>query len=246
MLIHRDFCQQEVRIAAVVSGDMALLEACESGDVYLGIARQLGFISESMSAPELKAVRGLFKTVVLGIQYGLGARSLAVRTGISLSEAAEILARLRARFRVFEAYAQSVVERAGLLLEDQHALRLDHAMPVRHQPAHGEKFPDPINGRRGLARLLYPGGAPRNPDRRAGARCGHGRGAARSGRGDASAALDRCMRDASAVVLRGYELPTDVQLIGAGQKHQRYFDDRGEAMWNTVTRLVAKLEEQTA
>ena len=59
---------------------------------------------------------------------------------------------------------------------------------------------------------------------------------------DVSAALDRCMRDASAIVLRGYELPTDVQLIGAGQEHQRYYDDRGEAMWNTVTRLVNKLE----
>src|SRR5262245_61999997 len=101
-LCHRDFCQQEVRIAAVVSGDVALLQACESGDVYLGIAQQLGFVRESMSAVELKAVRTLFKTVVLGIQYGLGAPSLAVRTGISLFEASEILARLRARFRVFE------------------------------------------------------------------------------------------------------------------------------------------------
>ena len=35
-LIHRDYSQQEVRIAAVLSGDSALLEACESGDVYFG------------------------------------------------------------------------------------------------------------------------------------------------------------------------------------------------------------------
>ena len=34
-----------------------------------------------------EAVRTLFKTVVLGIQYGLGPRSLAVRTGISMFEA---------------------------------------------------------------------------------------------------------------------------------------------------------------
>src|SRR5262249_2892417 len=116
-LIHRDYCQQEVRIAAVLSGDAALLEACESGDVYLGIATQLGFISESMSAEERKAVRTLFKTVVLGIQCGLGALSLAVRAGISLFEANEILARLRARFRVFEDWAACVVDRAGLDLE---------------------------------------------------------------------------------------------------------------------------------
>jgi hypothetical protein len=68
VLVHRDYCQQEVRIAAVLSGDEALLQACESGDVYLGIARQLGFLSDSMNADEQKAVRALFKTVVLGIQ----------------------------------------------------------------------------------------------------------------------------------------------------------------------------------
>jgi DNA polymerase I-like protein with 3'-5' exonuclease and polymerase domains len=60
---------------------------------------------------------------------------------------------------------------------------------------------------------------------------------------DVSAALDRLMRDASAVVLRGYELPTDVQLILPGQ---RYYDERGQAMWNTVTKLVTKLEERRA
>src|SRR5262249_13140801 len=96
-----------------------LLQACESGDgdVYLGIAEQLGFLRGSLNDTERGAVRRLFKTVVLGIQYGLGARSLAVRAGISLSEACEILARLRTRFRVFEDYARSVVDHAGLNLE---------------------------------------------------------------------------------------------------------------------------------
>src|SRR5262249_10609650 len=117
VLVHRDYAQQEVRIAAIVSGDKALLEACESGDVYLGIAEQLGFLRGSMNDIERKAVRALFKTVVLGIQYGLGARSLATRAGITLSEACEILARLRARFHVFEDYARSVLDHAGLNLE---------------------------------------------------------------------------------------------------------------------------------
>ena len=91
VLVHRDYRQQEVRIAAVLSGDEALLRACESGDVYLGIAQELGFVRESMSPAEVSAVRALFKTVVLGIQYGLGPVSLAIRTGISLFEASEIL-----------------------------------------------------------------------------------------------------------------------------------------------------------
>ena len=60
---------------------------------------------------------------------------------------------------------------------------------------------------------------------------------------EASLALDRVMRDAAAVVLRGYELPTDVKTILPGG---RYEDDRGAEMWGTVSKLVAKLEEQTA
>jgi hypothetical protein len=58
---------------------------------------------------------------------------------------------------------------------------------------------------------------------------------------DVSAALDRLMGDAAAVVLRGYRLPTDKQVIRPGNN---YVDDRGAAMWATVTRLVAKLEQE--
>jgi hypothetical protein len=54
---------------------------------------------------------------VLGIQYGLDALSFAVRAGISLSEACEILARLRARFRGFEDYAHSVLDRLPAILD---------------------------------------------------------------------------------------------------------------------------------
>jgi hypothetical protein len=47
----------------------------------------------------------------------------------------------------------------------------------------------------------------------------------------------------SGASMRGYELPTDVQMVRPGE---RYFDERGEAMWKTVTGLVAKLEERRA
>src|SRR5262249_19141113 len=83
-LVYRDYCQQELHIAGAVSGDSELLAACETGDVYLGVAKQLGFAPPDATKETHGAVRNLFKTVVLGIIYGLGARSLAVRTGVSL------------------------------------------------------------------------------------------------------------------------------------------------------------------
>jgi hypothetical protein len=238
-LIHRDYCQQEVRIAAVLSGDTALLEACESGDVYLGLASQLGFISEGMSPAALKAARTLFKTVVLAIQYGAGARSLAIRAGISLYEAGEILARLRARFRVFEDWTKRVADRAGLDLEISTPLGWIMQCPPGINPRTVRNFPIQSTGaeilhvacvlaeRRGI-RLV----APVHDAIMAEAPIEQAE--------DVSAALDRTMRDAAAVVLRGYELPTDVQMVRPGQ---RYFDERGEAMWNTINKLIAKREE---
>ena len=60
---------------------------------------------------------------------------------------------------------------------------------------------------------------------------------------DVAVAFDRVMRDASTIVLRGYELPSDCQIIRPGG---RYFDKRGKAMWDTVTGLLAKRERETA
>jgi DNA polymerase I len=242
VLIHRDYSQQEARIAAVVSGDTELLQACESGDVYKGIARQLGFLRDGMTEAEIKAVRTLFKTVVLGIQYGLGARSLAIRTGISLYEAGEILARLRARFRVFEEYAARVADEAGLFLELSTPLGWIMQCPPGINPRTVRNFPIQSTGseilhvacvmaeRRGIQIV-----APVHDALMAQAPIDQA--------DNVSAALEQVMRDAAAVVLRGYELPTEAQLIRPGE---RYYDDRGEEMWKTVEELVAKREVKTA
>jgi hypothetical protein len=241
-LVHRDYCQQEVRIAAVLSGDSALLEACESGDVYFGVAKQLGFLPDSLNEAERKAVRSLFKTVVLGIQYGLGFRSLAVRTGISLFEAGEILARLQARFRRFEDYAQNVLDYAGLRLEIGTPLGWWMQCPSGTNPRTIRNFPMQSAGaeilhvacvlaeRRGIEVVapVHDAILAECPAHQV---------------DEVSAALDQVMGDAAAVVLRGYRLPTDCQIIRPGE---RYFDDRGKAMWDTVTGLMAKLERETA
>ena len=60
---------------------------------------------------------------------------------------------------------------------------------------------------------------------------------------EVSAALDRVMRDASSIVLRGYELPTDCQIVRPGA---RFDDDRGVEMWTTVERLLQQLEAKSA
>jgi hypothetical protein len=242
VLVHRDYKQQEPRIAAIVSGDKTLLEACESADLYLGIAEQLGFLRSSLNDIERRGVRILFKTVVLGIQYGLGARSLAVRADISLSEACEILARLRARFHVFEDFSRSVLDHAGLNLELCTPFGWYMHCPSGTNPRTLRNFPIQSTGseilhvacilaeRRGIELVapIHDAFLAEGPLNRA---------------EELSVELDRLMGDASAVMLRGYRLPTDFQIIRPGE---RYFDERGGAMWNTVAELLAKREREIA
>jgi len=242
VLVHRDYKQEEPRIAAIVSGDRALLEACESDDLYLGIAQQLGFLRDGMNEIERKGVRALFKTVMLGIQYGLGARSLAVRTGISISEAAEILARLRSRFYAFEDYARSVLDHAGLKLEIGTPFGWFMQCPSGINSRTVRNFPIQSTGseilhvacilaerrRIELVAPIHDALLAEGPLDQA---------------EELSLELDRLMGDAAATVLRGYRLPTDFQIIRPGQ---RYYDERGEAMWNTVTKLLARREQGAA
>ena len=198
-----------------------------------------------MSISELEDVRMLFKTVVLGILYGLGVETLAVRAGITLYEAAEILARLKARFRVFYDYTQHVLDHAGLLLEVSTPYGWVMQCPPSINPRTVTNFPIQTTGaeilhvlsimaeRRGIEIV-----APVHDAVMVQAPLDQVH--------DVSAALDRLMRDASSVVLRGYELPTDEQLIGPGLHHPRYYDKRGVTMWDTATKLVDKLERERA
>jgi DNA polymerase-1 len=232
VLIHRDYSQQEVTIAAILSNDPVLLTACASGDVYRGMAEQLGF------DPEAPGVRQLFKTVVLAILYGLQARSLAMLTGLSLYEAGEILARSRASFRVFEDYVRRVQDHAGLNLEISTPFGWVMQCPPEINPRTVRNFPVQSSAaeiyrvavilaeRRGIQLVasihdaLIAEADPQDVD-------------------DVSAALDRAMRDAASIVLRGHELPTDVQIVAPGE---HFFEKNGVDMWRTVLGLLDKLE----
>jgi DNA polymerase I len=243
VLIHRDYAQQEPQIAAVLSGDGELLAACRSGDVYLGIARMLGFVPEGAPPDELAQTRTLFKTVVLGILYGLGVDSLAMRAGVSRGEAGEILARLRARFRAFEYFAASVTDHAGLDMEIGTQFGWHMQCPPHINPRTVRNFPIQSTGaevlhvvtvlaeRRGLGVV-----APIHDALviEADARDAE----------DANRELDRVMGDAGSVVLRGYRLRTDAQpIIRYGG---RFFDKAGIEMWNMVNELLAQVERNAA
>ena len=61
--------------------------------------------------------------------------------------------------------------------------------------------------------------------------------------GDQVQAMRDAMAEASCVILDGFKLRTDAELIRFPQRHR---DDRGVAMWETVMDLLDSLERGAA
>jgi hypothetical protein len=78
--LYLDWRTQEVGVAAAHSGDEALMEAYQSGDVYHALARTSGFTTDSDRERWKKQnpdTRQRMKALQLGITYGMGVPSLA-------------------------------------------------------------------------------------------------------------------------------------------------------------------------
>lgn len=80
-----DYSQIEPRITACFSGDVRMIENYRSGlDAYKnGAAMMFGKEYEQITKPE----RTVFKTILLGLNYGMGANKLADSLGIAFDDA---------------------------------------------------------------------------------------------------------------------------------------------------------------
>lgn len=89
-ILGADFSQQEVYVAAILSKDSALLEAYNSGDVYLAFAKQAGLVPSEATKVSHKHERNLCKSTVLGLQFGMGKEKLKLKlshdTGTEVSD----------------------------------------------------------------------------------------------------------------------------------------------------------------
>lgn len=75
-LVSLDWSQQEIGIAAYLSGCDRMIAAFESGDIYVDTGQRYGMITGKECSQEFKLKRGLLKNFVLGLSYGKQAKSL--------------------------------------------------------------------------------------------------------------------------------------------------------------------------
>ncbi|HHQ4662328.1 TPA: DNA polymerase [Aeromonas veronii] len=111
-LVYLDYQQQEYGIAASLSGDTAMAESYRSGDPYLDFARQAGAVPLGATKESHPVERGRYKVTTLAVQYGMAAWSLARQLHCSVDQAKRLLADHKRVFKRFWQWVAEVEHRA--------------------------------------------------------------------------------------------------------------------------------------
>jgi hypothetical protein len=231
-LAYLDYRSQEYAIAAYLSGDPAMIAAYESGrDPYLELGRLIGMVPDDATKKSHPEARKILKSVVLGTQYGQGEVGLARRIGWSVPRARRLLGEMWATYPRLRRWLDGAVDCAMLrgrlhtcfgwevLTHRETKATTLMNFPIQAHAAEMLRWACSLAIDRGLVvncpihdALLVEG---RLDDVE-----------------DFLSAAQRAMADASAIVLDGPRLGTDMKAI---RWPDRFRDDDG---WNTWSRIV--------
>ncbi len=236
-LAYIDYEQQEFGIAAALSEDGRMMQAYQTGDPYLALAKQAGVIPDSATKATHPRERGLFKQATLAVQYGQGARGLAERSGIYEVEASSLLGHHRRTYSVYWRWIDAVLATA---YNRDHFISTvfgwGRHLDLTERETSVQNHPMQANGAEMLRLATVLGFE-------AGIRiCGpvHDALLIESPRDqieEAVATTQKAMARASSWVLGGFELRTEAEIV---RWPERYMDDRGRDMWQTVMKLLAR------
>jgi DNA polymerase-1 len=234
-----DWSQQELAIAAALSGDAGMMEAYTSGDFYLTFAKMAGAVPAGATKQTHGRDRDRFKVVALGVLYGLGADGLARKLGEPPLRGRELLDMHRRAFRRFWAWSDAVEERAILTGRLRTAFGWSIRVGADANPRSLRNWPMQAHGAE-MMRLA----ACLATERGVSVCCPvHDAFLIEAAAGEIEAETVRmqtAMREASEVVLPGFPLRTDAKVV---RHPARWSDPRGERMWNVVCGLLQELGE---
>lgn len=108
-----DWSSQEVGIAAALSGDKNMMADYATGDPYIQFGIRAGLLpagATKTSAEETHpGVRDMIKACVLGVQYGMGDKTLAFRIGKSTATARQLIYAHQEQYKTFWKMADAAV-----------------------------------------------------------------------------------------------------------------------------------------
>jgi DNA polymerase-1 len=210
------------------------MDAYASGDPYLAFGQRVGAIPPDGTKATHKRERDSFKALVLGVNYGMTEVGLAARLGCPEVEARQLLQLHRETYRRFWRWSDAVVDTAMT----RGAISTVFGWPIHvgpeANPGSLRNFPMQANGaeilRLACCLTTEAGVEVCAPVHDALLIC------APLHRLDEQVVATRAaMAEAGRVVLDGFELRTDAEIV---RWPDRYSDPRGADMWSTVTDLL--------
>jgi len=241
-LAYIDWVQQEFGIAAALSGDFKMIEAYQSGDAYLAFAMQTGAVPFTATKETHGAIRGLYKASALAVQYGMGEMALAGRIGKPVHLARELIRQHRETYRKFWEWSNAAVDHAVLYGTIQTAFGWTISVTSEVNQRSLRNFPMQANGAE-MLRLACCLATERGVKVCAPIHDAILVEAQTDELIEVIAIAQHAMKKASQAVLNGFALRSDVKVINYPN---RYEDDRGRKMWQTVQRALSDLREERA
>ena len=229
-----DYEQQEFGIAAALSDDPAMKEAYQSGDPYLAFAIQAGAAPKGATKVSHRQIRDQFKVCALAVQYGMGAKALALSLKEPEARAKELLRLHRETYPKFWEWSQAAVDHAMLRGSLNTVFGWRVSVGTDPNPRSFGNFPMQANGAE-ILRLACCLTTERGIDVCAPIHDAILVEDSLDGIDAVVRDTQSVMREASEVVLSGFPLRTDVKIV---RYPNRYIDEAGTEMWDIVTDIL--------
>jgi DNA polymerase-1 len=235
-----DWSNQEVGIAAKQSGDEKMVDAYLTGDPYIAFGKQCGKLSADATEASHPDTRQLLKQCVLGTIYNMGPKTLAFKIGRSELEARELLQLHRATYKTYWSWSEAAVDCA--MLHGSISTVFGWPLHVDQNTKLGSLINFPMQATTAeMMRLACCLAMERGIEVCATIHDAFLICAPIEKIEEQAAAMEACMDEASRLVLDGFTLRTDVEIV---RYPDRYADKRGAVMWERIMQLLAQIEAQ--
>jgi DNA polymerase-1 len=241
-LAYIDFSSQEIGIAAALSGDELMKKGYQDGDPYLAFAKAAKLVPEDATKQSHKAIRDRCKTVVLGVNYGMGPDALAAMAGITATEAKELLRIHRNTYRKFWRWIDDTVSAAMLTSGLQTVFGWRQQVGKESNPRSLMNFPMQANGAE-MMRMAAIAATESGIEVCAPIHDAFLIMAPLHRLDDDVARMQEIMTEAGRLVTGGLDIRTEAEIV---RWPERYMDERGRTMWDSVVKFLNGLDRAAA
>jgi DNA polymerase I-like protein with 3'-5' exonuclease and polymerase domains len=112
-LVYLDYASQEPGVMGYLSKDQNLINAYQSGDIYIHTAKLFGMVPDNATKQSHPEERGIFKVLYLANSYGQGALAVAKDLKCSVSHAKFLQKKYRDTYKTYFKWVEGFIE-AGL------------------------------------------------------------------------------------------------------------------------------------